>query len=62
MSKKAQEFLTVPEVAEEMRVHPSTVYGWVARGVVPVVRVGRGTIRVPAEALRELTKPTKPTS
>lgn len=32
--------LTVTEVADWLRVRPSTVYAWVARGKLPCIRVG----------------------
>lgn len=42
------ETFTVREVAELMRVHPKSVYRWIANGTLPddaVVRVGR-TVRI----------------
>jgi excisionase family DNA binding protein len=35
------DLLTVPEVAELLRVQESTVYTWAESGVLPVYRVGR---------------------
>ncbi|NLF03504.1 MAG: helix-turn-helix domain-containing protein [Actinomycetales bacterium] len=43
-------FLTVPEVAEQMRVSNMTVYRLLHSGELPAIRVGR-SFRVPAEAL-----------
>ena len=43
-------YLTVAEVAEEMRLSRMTVYRFVQRGDLPAVRVGR-SYRVPADAL-----------
>jgi len=42
--------LTVPEVAEKLRVNPQTAYRWVREGTLPAVRVG-GTVRVPTRML-----------
>lgn len=55
--------LRVKEVADRLRVHPATVYRWIADGRLPAVRYGKpivpgtpirgggGSIRVPEEAL-----------
>ena len=55
--------LRVKEVADRLRVHPATVYRWIAEGRLPAVRYGRpvtpgqslkgggGSIRIPEEAL-----------
>lgn len=45
-------FLTVAEVAEEMRVSRMTVYRLVHAGELPAIRVGK-SFRVPDEALRQ---------
>ena len=45
-----QRFLTVAEVAEQMRVSNMTVYRILHSGELPAIRVGR-SFRVPAEAL-----------
>jgi len=59
--------LRVKEVADRLRVHPATVYRWIADGRLPAVRYGKpitpgqpikgsgGSIRIPEEAL---TAPT----
>ena len=39
------EFLTVGDVAGSLRVHPQTVRGWIARGDLRAIRIGR-TVRV----------------
>lgn len=38
------ELLTVPELAEWLRLRPSTIYSWAAAGRIPCVRIG-GRIR-----------------
>lgn len=40
-----QEFLTVGDVAERLRVHPQTVRAWIARGDLCAIKIGR-TIRI----------------
>lgn len=45
-------FLTVPEVAEILRVSKMTVYRMVHSGELQAARVGR-SFRVPAKAVRE---------
>jgi excisionase family DNA binding protein len=41
----ADEFLTVGNLAERLRVHPQTVRTWIARGDLRAIRIGR-TVRV----------------
>jgi excisionase family DNA binding protein len=41
------------EIAEALGVSKTTVYGLVADGVLPSVRVSEGTIRIPAAAFRK---------
>ncbi|SNS91463.1 DNA binding domain-containing protein, excisionase family [Micrococcales bacterium KH10] len=48
----ATKFLTVAEVAEQMRVSKMTVYRLVHSGELPAVRVGK-SFRVPQRALDE---------
>ena len=36
-----ERLLTVPEVAEELQVKPSTIYTWVRQDRIPHIRVGR---------------------
>ncbi|MET9222358.1 helix-turn-helix domain-containing protein [Streptomyces sp. NPDC003300] len=55
--------LRVKEVADRLRVHPATVYRWIADGRLPAVRYGKpivpgtpikgggGSIRIPEDAL-----------
>jgi excisionase family DNA binding protein len=40
--------LTIPEVAERLRVCRATVYRLVAEGRIPAVRISSGAIRVPS--------------
>jgi excisionase family DNA binding protein len=39
------EFLSVGDVAQRLKVHPQTVRGWIARGELRAIRIGR-TVRV----------------
>jgi excisionase family DNA binding protein len=43
---KAREWLTVPEVAEELRIARSRAYELCARGDLPAVRIGERSIRI----------------
>jgi excisionase family DNA binding protein len=45
-------FLTGAEVARELKISRALAYRWMARGVLPTVRIPGGrTVRVPREAL-----------
>jgi len=45
MDKQVSErFLTVPEVAELLRVSERSVYDWVSNGIIPFRKAGRRTI------------------
>ena len=44
--------LTVPEVAAELQIPPSTVYDLIRRGVIPAVRIGK-RLRVPKRRLED---------
>lgn len=46
------DFLTARELAERLRVKPTTVQRWMKSGVIPVVRINRKVIRFDAEAVR----------
>lgn len=53
---KAKELLTVEQFALLTQYHPQSIYRMIAKGVIPVVRVGKWTIRIPrsiARAIRE---------
>jgi excisionase family DNA binding protein len=39
------EFLTVADLAERLRVHPQTVRSWIARGGLRAIKLGR-TVRI----------------
>lgn len=49
----APKLLTVQEVATILRLTPNTVYRWIKRGQLPVVRLGY-LVRVPASAIENL--------
>jgi excisionase family DNA binding protein len=46
METKTREWLTVPEVAEELKIPRSRAYDLCARGELPAVRIGERSIRV----------------
>jgi excisionase family DNA binding protein len=46
METKTHEWLTVPEVAEELRIPRSRAYELVASGDLPAVRIGERSIRI----------------
>jgi excisionase family DNA binding protein len=46
METKTREWLTVPEVAEVLRIPRSRAYDLVAAGDLPAVRIGERSIRV----------------
>jgi excisionase family DNA binding protein len=39
------EFLTVGDVPDRLRVHPQTVRSWIARGELRAIKIGR-TVRI----------------
>ena len=47
------EFLTVGDVAERLRVHPQTVRAWIARGDLRAIRIGR-TVRIRQTDFQEM--------
>jgi len=57
-------YLTVGEVASEMRVIPLTVYRWISDGRLDAVRLGggNGPLRIPAGALDEFVQPARKAS
>jgi excisionase family DNA binding protein len=46
METSTQEWLTVPEVAKELRIPRSRAYELIQRGGLPAVRIGERSIRV----------------
>ncbi len=52
--------LTIEEVAEALRVHPSTAARYVARGRLPAVRLPGGALRVAREDLVLVLAPARP--
>jgi excisionase family DNA binding protein len=53
MASVTDEFLTVAEVAELLRLNQQTIRNWIDRGSLPAVRIGR-RVRVRGTDLREL--------
>ena len=49
-----EEFLTVGEVARDLHVSTATVWRMLRDGLLPRVRVGRGSTRIPASAMATL--------
>lgn len=48
MTDATPDYLTVAEIAEDLRVAPMTVYRWIHQGRIPALRLGRRTYRIPA--------------
>jgi excisionase family DNA binding protein len=46
METRTREWLTVPQLAEELKIPRSRAYELVARGDLPAVRIGERSIRV----------------
>jgi excisionase family DNA binding protein len=46
METKTREWMTVPEVAEELKISRSRAYDLCARGDLPAVRIGERSIRI----------------
>jgi len=47
--------LTVPDVADCLRVRPSTIYGWIFRRVLPHYKLGR-FVRIDPDDLDEFLR------
>jgi excisionase family DNA binding protein len=49
----AERFVTVPEIATDLRLSRMTVYRLIHDGELPGLRVGKRSIRVPRDAYAE---------
>lgn len=64
--KRVKRLLTVAELADEMRVHIRTVYGWIYRGLIKAERYSRGKMKsyriCPKEAkrIKQVVKKNEP--
>jgi len=47
------EFLTINEVARMLQLSRRTVYGYVKKHGLPVIKLAGGALRVPAEEFKE---------
>lgn len=43
--------LTPREAAAVLKIGRSTLYDWIARGIVPAIRIGTRVVRIPQEDL-----------
>jgi excisionase family DNA binding protein len=59
MEAKTHEWLTVPEVAQELRIPRSRAYELCARGELPAVRIGERSIRVNRRELERFLLETR---
>jgi len=59
METKAHEWLTVPEVAEELRIPRSRAYELIQSGELPAVRIGERSIRVNRQQLESFLLETR---
>jgi excisionase family DNA binding protein len=59
MSDGLPEYLTVPEVAKRLKVHPKTVLGWIRSGELKAVRVGKSWRLLEADVLAFITASTE---
>jgi len=50
-SGKTQTYLTVQELADQIRVSPKTLYGWVSRGKIPYMKFGQRVLRFNKEKI-----------
>jgi excisionase family DNA binding protein len=51
-------WLTIPEAAARLGIHPRTGYRLARQGVLPLIRVGVRRYRVPLAALEEMERTT----
>lgn len=54
MALEDPEYMTVAEVAALLRVSKMTVYRLISDGELPARKIGRRTIRIPANSVRRL--------
>jgi len=59
MDVKTHDWLTVPEVARELRLPRSRAYELVARGEIPAVRIGQRSIRINRRELERFLMETR---
>jgi excisionase family DNA binding protein len=59
METRTNEWLTVPEVAEELRIPRSRAYDLCASGDLPAVRIGERSIRVNRRELESFLLKTR---
>jgi excisionase family DNA binding protein len=55
-----EDFVTVAEAAELLRVAPSTVRRWIRDGDVPAYRIGRRRVALKRDDLSNLIRPARP--
>jgi excisionase family DNA binding protein len=60
METREREWLTVPEVAEELHIPRSRCYALVATGDLPAVRIGERSIRVNKRDLEDFLRRERP--
>ena len=59
METKTQEWLTVPEVAQHLRIPRSRAYELIQGGELPAVRIGERSIRVNRRELERFLLETR---
>jgi excisionase family DNA binding protein len=59
METTEQSWLTVPEVAEELRIPRSRAYELIQSGELPAVRIGQRSIRVNRQELERFLLETR---
>lgn len=52
-TSRQTQYLTVPEVAKDLRVTPMTIYRMIAKGDLLAIQVGTRTYRIPAAEYHE---------
>ncbi len=59
METNVREWLTVPEVAEELHIPRTRAYALIANGELPAVRIGERSIRVNRQELKRFLLETR---